>query len=126
MNWRIGIDTGGTFTDLVGINTEDGRRFFHKVHSTPHDPGEALSNGVLDLCSRHNVSTSELSMLIHGTTVATNAVLERKGARTAFITQVARTKGFGHRGNFLPRDMIFLVDSFLPDGAVLGSFLDFP
>lgn len=90
MTWRIGIDTGGTFTDLVAINTEDGRLFFHKVHSTPHDPGEALAEGVLELGRRHDFKPTAVRQLIHGTTVATNAVLERKGARTAFVT----TRGF--------------------------------
>ncbi|MBL9216808.1 MAG: hydantoinase/oxoprolinase family protein [Opitutaceae bacterium] len=90
MTWRIGIDTGGTFTDLVGINSADGRLLFHKVHSTPHDPGEALCTGVRQLCAREGVAPAAIALLIHGSTVATNAVLERKGARTAFIT----TAGF--------------------------------
>lgn len=90
MSWRIGIDTGGTFTDLVAINSRDGRLFFHKVHSTPHDPGEALCTGIRQLCQRHGLDVAEIELLIHGSTVATNAVLERKGARTAFLT----TAGF--------------------------------
>jgi N-methylhydantoinase A len=90
MGWRIGIDTGGTFTDLVAINSDDGRLFYHKVHSTPDDPGVALCNGILKLGGRGEIQLEEISVLIHGSTVATNAVLERKGARTAFIT----TAGF--------------------------------
>ena len=137
MSWRIGIDTGGTFTDLVGINTEDGRLFFHKVHSTPHDPGEALCTGVLDLCSREEVSPAELALLIHGTTVATNAVLERKGARTAFITTAGfrdvliiqrqnRPRLYDLRGRrptpVIPRALIFEVgERILVDGSVETS-----
>ena len=76
---RIGVDTGGTFTDFV---IWDGSRYSaRKVRSTPHDPAQAILEGLRDL---------DASEVVHGSTVATNALLERKGARTAFLT----TQGF--------------------------------
>jgi N-methylhydantoinase A len=76
----VGADTGGTFTDLV---TDDGR--IVKVLSTPDDPGRALREGLATLGEE-----SRPALLAHGTTVATNALLERRGARVALVT----TEGF--------------------------------
>ncbi|NIQ14121.1 MAG: hydantoinase/oxoprolinase family protein [Candidatus Dadabacteria bacterium] len=82
--YTVGIDTGGTFTDFVFF---DGSDFFvHKVLSTPEDPSIAIITGLNDSLSK----LSKINEIIHGSTVATNALLERKGARTALIT----TKGF--------------------------------
>ncbi len=78
---RVGIDTGGTFTDFVRL--EDGRITVHKVRSVPSDPSQAIFAGLRDL-------GGEDAEITHGSTVATNAVLERKGARIALIT----TAGF--------------------------------
>jgi N-methylhydantoinase A/oxoprolinase/acetone carboxylase beta subunit len=80
---RIGVDTGGTFTDLVLLG-EHGLRV-HKVRSTPDDPARAILQGIREL-----VGVGDVDEVIHGSTVATNAVLERKGARVAMIT----TRGF--------------------------------
>src|SRR5262245_55834073 len=80
---RIGADIGGTFTDLV--MSVDGRLHIHKLLSTPHDPSEAMLAGLRALSPE-----LEGISIAHGSTVATNAILERKGARTALIT----TKGF--------------------------------
>ncbi|MEM7008312.1 MAG: hydantoinase/oxoprolinase N-terminal domain-containing protein, partial [Thermodesulfobacteriota bacterium] len=81
---QIGIDTGGTFTDFVFF---DGKKIdIHKVPSTPSDPSKAILAGISD---KHDHIDLNLS-LVHGTTVATNALLERKGAKIALIT----TKGF--------------------------------
>ena len=90
MSVRIAIDTGGTFTDLVLSDPETGRLVFHKVPSTPADPSRALVDGVRGLAARAGVASAEILFLIHGTTVATNTILQRKGAHTAFIT----TEGF--------------------------------
>jgi N-methylhydantoinase A/oxoprolinase/acetone carboxylase beta subunit len=80
---RFGVDTGGTFTDLVRL---DGRGLsVHKLCSTPEDPARAILSGIAELAGGDT-----LSEVIHGSTVATNAVLERKGARVALVT----TKGF--------------------------------
>ena len=90
MSVRIAIDTGGTFTDLVLSDPDTGRLVFHKVPSTPADPSRALVDGVRGLAARAGVASAEILFLIHGTTVATNTILQRRGARTAFIT----TEGF--------------------------------
>src|SRR2546425_3348874 len=79
----VGVDTGGTFTDLVLL--QEGEIRVHKVLSTPGDPSQAILQGLSDLGVRENLST-----LVHGSTVATNAVLEHKGVRTGLIT----TAGF--------------------------------
>jgi N-methylhydantoinase A len=82
---RIGIDTGGTFTDFVAARGSRLNSF--KLVSTPHNPAEAILSGIARILADANV---ELSDVVHGTTVATNALLERKGGRTALIT----TAGF--------------------------------
>ena len=79
----IGVDTGGTFTDFI-FKTDDGKWGVYKVLSTPHNPAEAVLKGI------SHVAKKEKFKVIHGSTVATNALLERKGAYTAFITN----KGF--------------------------------
>lgn len=79
----IGVDTGGTFTDFVLL--ERGTVRVYKVPSTPDDPSAAILQGIADL-----VSNGDLTAVVHGSTVATNAVLERKGARTGLVT----TAGF--------------------------------
>jgi len=82
---QIGVDIGGTFTDFVV--SEDGRFRVHKVLSTPRDPAQAMLTGLRALLSEGD---DVVQRITHGSTVATNAILERKGARTALIT----TQGF--------------------------------
>jgi len=82
---RIGIDTGGTFTDFVVA--QGARISAFKLPSTPHNPAEAILHGVSHILAE---TESTIAEIVHGTTVATNALLERKGARTALIT----TRGF--------------------------------
>src|ERR1700744_4610192 len=79
---RIAIDTGGTFTDCVYL--QNGKFVVLKVFSTPHDPGMAVLNGLRQIAAGPEI------VVRHGTTVGTNTMLERKGARVAFVT----TKGF--------------------------------
>ena len=81
---RIGIDIGGTFTDFVTFDEESGSFHTYKVLSTPKNPAQAVFNGLEEIDSR------ESPFIIHGSTIATNALLERKGARTALIS----TQGF--------------------------------
>lgn len=83
---RIAIDVGGTFTDVVHLDPDTGSIAFHKVPTTPDDP----TRGVLDGFSRTGVPTSDYAMFNHGTTLGLNALLTRRGARTAIVT----TKGF--------------------------------
>ena len=84
---RFAVDTGGTFTDVVALDAR-GELHVHKLLSSPHDPSESIQAGVEELCAKLLHPSSYL--LTHGTTVATNALLERKGARTALLT----TSGF--------------------------------
>ncbi|HLI91618.1 MAG TPA: hydantoinase/oxoprolinase family protein [Ktedonobacteraceae bacterium] len=90
MAYRLGIDVGGTFTDLVQVNDETGEFFRMKTPSTPADPSQGILEGLRRICQDNNVSASEVTHLLHGTTVATNAVLEGKGARVGLLT----TQGF--------------------------------
>ena len=90
---RVGVDVGGTFTDIVlEHTTPDGGQqvVVHKVPSTPADQSEAVVRGVLEVCQMAGVAPNELDFLFHGTTVATNMVIERKGADVGMIT----TRGF--------------------------------
>ena len=87
---RIGIDSGGTFTDVVAYDPAQGRLVFHKVPSTPDDPAAGIVDGARGAAERAGAQPAAAAMLIHGTTVATNQVLQRAGARVALIT----TAGF--------------------------------
>ena len=89
MPLRLASDTGGTFTDLVALD-DGGELSFHKVSSTPDNPAEAIVAGTTEIADRQHVSPSAAAILVHGTTVATNAVLQRRGAKVALIT----TRGF--------------------------------
>jgi len=84
---RIGVDTGGTFTDFVF--ERDGRLQLFKLPSTPSDPSLAIRQGLDRICAETGSRLDQLE-IVHGTTVGTNALLQRRGARTALIT----TKGF--------------------------------
>jgi len=91
MAYRLGVDVGGTFTDLFLVSDESGSAQFRvKTPSTPSDPSEGVINGVARICDEAGIQVSELRNILHGTTVATNAVLESKGARVGLIT----TTGF--------------------------------
>ena len=87
----IGVDVGGTFTDLVFCDTATNRIAIHKVPTTPRDPSEGVMMGIRELCaSVVDLLPGEVEHVFHGTTTATNAVLEHKGARTGMVT----TAGF--------------------------------
>jgi N-methylhydantoinase A len=82
----IGVDVGGTFTDLVYCDMDSGALAIHKVSTTPDDPSRAILQGVIELCAKAGVEPGSINYLLHGTTTATNAVLEHKGARTGMVT----------------------------------------
>jgi N-methylhydantoinase A len=90
MGYRLGVDVGGTFTDLLLVHDESGELYRVKTPSTPADPSEGVLTGVRRICEESGVSPADLAYVMHGTTVATNAMLEAKGARVGLIT----TKGF--------------------------------
>ena len=90
---RVGVDVGGTFTDLVLERSEAGGRqqvFTHKVSSTVADQSIGVVKGVVELCAIAGIQPAQIDALFHGTTVATNIVIERNGAEVGMIT----TKGF--------------------------------
>lgn len=82
----IGVDVGGTFTDIVLADTERRTLAIHKLPTTAPDPAEGVLAGIMKICSRENIRPEQVGYLFHGTTVATNAMLEHKGARTGMIT----------------------------------------
>jgi N-methylhydantoinase A len=91
MAYRLGVDVGGTFTDLFLVgdgNGDGGGRFRVKTPSTPADPSEGVLAGVRRICEEAGIDVGDIRNILHGTTVATNAVLESKGARVGLITTV--------------------------------------
>ena len=90
MSYKIGVDVGGTFTDIVIFNDKTNDIYFKKVPSTPGKPEEGILNGVRDFTSHLEIKHEEIDLFAHGTTVATNSIIERKGSKTALIV----TEGF--------------------------------
>ena len=88
-SWLVGVDTGGTFTDLIAVNTESGVLERAKVPSVPADPSIAVLNA-LEHLFKNGVPPKDISLFVHGTTVATNALLEGQGVRTGLLV----TRGF--------------------------------
>jgi N-methylhydantoinase A len=82
----IGVDVGGTFTDLVYCDMATGTLAIHKVSTTPDDPSRGVMTGIRELCDLNGVDPAAIDYVFHGTTTATNAVLEDKGARAGLIT----------------------------------------
>ena len=104
MTYRLGVDVGGTFTDLLMIDEGSGLTLRTKVLSTPEDPSIAVIEGAKKLCEQAQVSPSEIRQFLHGTTVATNAMLEGKGARVGLVVTE------GHR------QVLQIARSFVPGG----------
>src|SRR5690242_13438041 len=90
MAWRIGVDIGGTFTDVALVDATSGRIGVAKVPSTPADLAEGVLTALTQAMRRYAVVPTEVELLSHATTIVTNALLEEKGARAAFVT----TRGF--------------------------------
>lgn len=86
---RIGVDVGGTFTDFIYVD-DDGKIEVYKTSTTPHDPSVGMMEGINAICDKLNIAHNEIQEIFHGTTIATNMVLEHKGARAGMIT----TKGY--------------------------------
>lgn len=87
---RIGFDIGGTFTDFVLLEPETGRLHVHKALTTSSDPAAGSISGLVELVAKAGLSFGDVETIVHGTTIVTNAVIERRGAPTALLT----TKGF--------------------------------
>jgi len=88
--YRVGVDIGGTFTDIFLLSEEGGEVAIGKVLTTPRNPAEAVVNGLRALLHEQGIAPTVVTHLVHGTTLITNAIIERKGAKTGLIT----TKGF--------------------------------
>lgn len=87
---RIGVDVGGTFTDFIYVDDETGKVEVYKTSTTPQDPSIAMIDGINAICDKLGIAHDEIQDIFHGTTIATNMVLEHKGARAGMIT----TKGY--------------------------------
>jgi N-methylhydantoinase A len=103
MRARLGVDVGGTFTDLALWDAATGRLAVLKIPSVPGDPAAGILEGLRAIGAREGVPPEALGFVAHGTTVATNALLERRGARTALVT----TRGF--------RDLLEIARQKRPD-----------
>jgi len=109
MTYRLGVDVGGTFTDLLLVNEKTGQTWKAKVSSTPHDQSEGVLRGIERVCGLAQVSPEAIQHVMHGTTVATNTVLTGTGARVGLVT----TKGY--------RQVLQIARSFVPGG--LGGWV---
>lgn len=87
---RLGFDIGGTFTDFVLVDEQTGRVWLNKVLTTPREPAKAVSDGLRTMLAAGDVRIEDVKIAIHATTLITNALIERKGTRTALLT----TRGF--------------------------------
>jgi len=109
MTYRLGVDVGGTFTDLLLVNETTGQTWKAKVSSTPHDQSEGVLRGIERVCGLAAISAEEIDHVMHGTTVATNTVLTGTGARVGLVT----TKGY--------RQVLQIARSYVPGG--LGGWV---
>lgn len=112
MAYRLGVDVGGTFTDLLLFDDETGASHKTKVPSTPSDPSIAVVKGTEEICKIANISPNAIDHFLHGTTVATNAILEGKGARVGLIV----TQGY--------RQIMQIARSLVPGG--LAAWIIWP
>jgi len=104
MAYRLGVDVGGTFTDLLLLEQDSGSFWRHKTPSTPHDSSVGILAGTEAICAKAGITPADLEFFLHGTTVATNAVLEGKGARVGLVV----TQGY--------RQIMQIARSFVPGG----------
>ncbi|SFE49133.1 hydantoinase/oxoprolinase family protein [Blastococcus tunisiensis] len=104
MSYRLGVDVGGTFTDVLLVEEGSGSTWRAKTASTPADQAVGVLNGIGKVCAEAGIELAEVAQVLHGTTVATNAILEGKGATVGLVT----TKGF--------RQVLQIARSFVPGG----------
>lgn len=109
MSYRLGVDVGGTFTDLLLVREDDGRTFTAKVPSTPQDSSIGVLNGIARICEQAAIEPRKINHVMHGTTVATNTILTGSGARVGLVT----TRGY--------RQVLQIARSFVPGG--LGGWV---
>ncbi|WP_262848213.1 hydantoinase/oxoprolinase family protein [Mumia quercus] len=104
MTYRLGVDVGGTFTDILLVDERSGETYRAKTPSTPHDQSVGVLKGITQACESAGIGLDQVGDVMHGTTVATNAILEGKGARVGLVT----TRGF--------RQVLQIARSFVPGG----------
>ncbi len=109
MSFRLGVDVGGTFTDLLLVNEQSGEMHTAKVPSTPEDSSIGVSNGIDRVCGEAGVDPGDITHVMHGTTVATNTILTGTGSKVGLVT----TKGY--------RQVLQIARSFVPGG--LGGWV---
>jgi N-methylhydantoinase A len=112
MAYRLGVDVGGTFTDLLLLDEKTGGFWRHKTPSTPRDSSEGVMTGLGAVCGEAGIDPAQVEVFLHGTTVATNAVLEGKGARVGLVT----TEGY--------RQVMQIARSLVPGG--LAAWIVWP
>ncbi len=111
MSYRLGVDVGGTFTDLLLINEISGETYTAKVPSTPEDSSIGVLNGVARICEQSGIDPASIHRVMHGTTVATNSILTAKGAKVGLVA----TRGFKY--------VLQVARSFCPGG--LGGWVSY-
>jgi len=112
MAYRLGVDVGGTFTDLLLFHEDSGQFWRHKTPSTPADSSRGVMDGVHAICGTADIAPSAIDVFLHGTTVATNAVLQGRGARVGLVT----TDGY--------RQVLQIARSLVPGG--LAAWIVWP
>ncbi len=136
----VGIDTGGTFTDLVAADLGNGRHYYHKVPTTTGDPARGILDGIAELLDQNGIARRDVAFLVLGTTLATNAVLEGKWARTGVITtsgfrdvlELARQRRPHYFNLDIPKPMppaprdcrLEVNERVAPDGAVVTPLME--
>jgi N-methylhydantoinase A len=104
MTYRLGVDVGGTFTDVLLVDELSGTTWRAKTASTPSDQAVGVLNGIGKVCAEAGIALADVGQVLHGTTVATNAILEGKGAAVGLVT----TRGF--------RQVLQIARSYVPGG----------
>ena len=107
--YRVGVDIGGTFTDLLVFNDATGVFAVNKTLTTPHDPSQAIETALSETLSQEGIAASDVQQCIHGTTLVANAIIERKGAQTALLA----TQGF--------RDSIEMAGKIVTNSTICSS-----
>lgn len=111
---RLGIDVGGTFTDVVLIDDRSGQIYYTKVLTTPRNPAEGVTSGIEKILAETGNPMHDVDYVVHGSTIGTNALIERKGAKTGLIT----TEGF--------RDVLEIARIERPAAGLYDMLVDLP
>ncbi len=133
--YRLGIDVGGTFTDFVLAASDGSELYFHKEPSQPQDPSKAVDIGSQFLIEKHSLLTEDVELVVHGTTIALNAIIQKRGARVALVVskgnrdimEIANGRmpssydfTAGREAPLISRDSVFEISArTLSDGSIL-------